>query len=132
MEELFVTYDVAVLLSEFGFDEPCQARFYRKVFQRNALGNWYRHNSNEICEKYLSAPLIQQVQEWFRTNYFMDITVKYVCSANEVIDTYGNIDFMINKFRRPDITVETNKYLTYHQMIIMTFHKAFEILKEQK
>lgn len=128
----FVTYDVAVLLWEFEFDEPCQAKFNKKKFQKNVLGDWYRHNSDEISEKFLAAPLHQQVQEWFRTKFFMDITIKYVCSANEVINMYGNINFMINQFQQPDIKVEAATYVSHNELLNLTYLKAFEILKEQK
>jgi len=133
MQDQFVTYNTAVLLWEFGFDEPCQARFNKgKQFQHNVLGKWYKHNSDAISPNFLAAPLFQQVQEWFRTKYFMDISVKYECSANEVIDMYGNINFMINKFRHPDVRVEANGWLTHNQILELTFKKAFEILKDIK
>lgn len=129
----FVTYDVAVLLWEFGFDEPCQARFNKgRQFQHNVLGNWYRHNSDEISPSYVAAPLYQQVQEWFRTKYFMDITIKYECNVNEVVDMYGNIDFMINKFRQSDVRVEAEGWVSHNELLHLTIKKAFEILKEQK
>lgn len=130
VEHHFVTYDVAVLLFQHGFDEPCQARFFKKQFQRNCLGEWYRHNSGEISQKYLSAPLYQQVQEWFRTKYFIDINVKYICGTNEVVDTYGLIDFMINKFNMPDVKVEPEEWLTHNQILALTFKKAFQYLPQ--
>lgn len=133
MQEQFVTYDTAVLLWEFGFDEPCQARFNKgKQFQHNTLGHWYKHNSDEISVNYLAAPLYQQVQEWFRTKYFMDISVKYECSANEVINMYGNIEFMINKFQQPDIKVESNEWLSHNDLLDITIKEAFSHIKKHK
>ena len=133
MENQFVKYDVAVLLWEFGFNEPCQGRFNKgKQFQHNVLGNWYRHNSDEITHTYLAAPLYQQVQEWFRQKYFIDISIKYECSVNEVLNAYGNIDFMINKFQQPDIKVEANSLLSHNDLLDLTIKEAFKYLKSTK
>ena len=66
MEKLFVTYELAKILLDKGFDEPCMGRFRKGKFQNNVLGNWYRHNSDEISIAYISAPLYQQVVDWLR------------------------------------------------------------------
>ena len=62
MEDLFITYEAALLAKKHGFKEKCIARYYKKK-----LGNWYDHNSGEISLSYISAPLNQQIIAWFKT-----------------------------------------------------------------
>jgi cephalosporin hydroxylase len=64
MKQLFVSYKMALALDGKGFNEPCVARYSRGQFEMNRLGDWYRHNSGEISQGYVSAPTIQQVLDW--------------------------------------------------------------------
>jgi hypothetical protein len=77
MKDQFVTFEIAKELKELGFDEPCLARFNKSKFQMNRLRDWYKHNSGEIDKIYLSAPLWQQVINWFREKYKLIIVIEW-------------------------------------------------------
>ena len=89
MEEQFVTYEIALKLKELGFNKPCLASYYtddernyakdgtydcrQKISSsidfdpfKEEFDNFYI-NSNETY--YVSAPLWQQVIDWFREKY---------------------------------------------------------------
>jgi hypothetical protein len=69
MKNQFVTHEQALELRDLDFKEPCIARFIGKQFSTNTLANWYDHNSGEISNKMLAAPLKQQVFDWIRKKY---------------------------------------------------------------
>ena len=68
MKHLFMPYELALQLKEKGFDEPCLAYWstYNKsipelVINEQSKGNW------SLKEDYCTAPLYQQVIDWFET-----------------------------------------------------------------
>lgn len=74
----------------------------------------------------IAAPLYTQVVDWFKTKYFIDIHVKHVCTVNEILDSYGIINFMINEFSNPDIRVESEKITD--NMMDKTIEKVIDII----
>ncbi len=76
MKELFLPYELSLLAKEFGFDEPCIARYNKGNFELNRLGNWYKHNSGEIEKHYLSAPLYQQMITFLRDRFGLIIEIQ--------------------------------------------------------
>jgi len=98
MEKQFVTYDIALTLKELGFDEPCMARFEIRTNELTEvmspkLQMFVRTESQEefswqIC----SAPLWQQVIDWFMEKYDIIINVDMNCMENEGFTFYvGNV-----------------------------------------
>lgn len=68
MEKQFVPYELAVKLKEFGFDEPCFAKYvedekeiHGQFFPIKSLKIYYT-KYNRSCVK---APLWQQAFDWF-------------------------------------------------------------------
>ena len=97
MKEQFVTYEIALKLKELGFNEKCLASYYtddernydkgdiydcrRKLSSsidfdpfKEEFDNFYI-NSNETY--YVSAPLWQQVIDWFKEKHNMYIEITY-------------------------------------------------------
>jgi len=79
-EKLFIPYQIAKQLKEVGFDEPCMAKWmldiigdtlphFRTNYARETL--WCTHNNNgEELQEYLwSAPMYQQVVDWFEAQH---------------------------------------------------------------
>jgi len=92
MEKQFVTFEIAKALKKKGFDEPCLA-FYNQFieknpvlptmcFQENVKADtcyWVKKNGCNFGsppDKYIAAPLYQQVQDWLRVNH--KILINYV------------------------------------------------------
>lgn len=97
MNKQFVTYEIALKLKELGFNEKCLASYYtddernygkgdiydcrRKLSSsidfdpfKEEFDNFYI-NSNETY--YVSAPLWQQVIDWFKEKHNMYIEITY-------------------------------------------------------
>lgn len=68
-EFLSVNEQLAKKIKEKGFNVPCIARFYKKKYRMNFLGNLYDHNSGTINKDYISAPLFIQVKLWIQQKY---------------------------------------------------------------
>jgi hypothetical protein len=85
MKDQFVPYEIAVKLKEKGFDEPCLGFYYDEgkfSFWNWTVFNEYPHltkNTAMIMTDYISAPLWQQVIDWFREkhNLIMWVEARY-------------------------------------------------------
>ena len=88
MEKQFVTYIIALKLKELGFDEECFGWYgINKEFifpANNTLHSANSKMSNSLIK--CSAPLWQQVIDWFREKY--DIVIEIV--RQKYFDTYAN------------------------------------------
>lgn len=84
MEEQFATYEIASKLRGLGFDEPCMAYWKELpdkepillsefVFDNSRSVHYTQSNGNEI-----SAPLWQQVIDWFREKYNIHIHISRI------------------------------------------------------
>ena len=78
MENEFVTYEIAKLLKELNFDEPCLAWYYfneeNNSYALNSFKqdygdkfDWWKYSEldSDVYVDHLIAPLWQQVIDWF-------------------------------------------------------------------
>jgi hypothetical protein len=75
MKDQFVTYQIANKLKAVNFDEPCLGKFnllnqYLRLFND---GNFYKNSNCSLND--LTAPLWQQVIDWFREKYDIVISI---------------------------------------------------------
>jgi hypothetical protein len=95
MKQYFVPYTIAFGLKEISFDEPCYG--FWDVVHGSAFGDSYEyrltnsyfiHSQNHI-EKYFKhaclAPLYDQVIDWFKNKYNIDI---YVNKYDNTFETF--------------------------------------------
>jgi hypothetical protein len=91
MKQQFVPYEIAVMLKEKGFDEPCLG--YYTQYTGTEVENHLSYVSNHISENHnsnittppwytgvdVTAPLWQQVIDWFREkhNLIMWVEARY-------------------------------------------------------
>ncbi len=68
MEKLFVPHELAKLLKEKGFNEPCAAEYYKEEFEFSNIEDPYTNSSPNNFDKtnVCSAPLYSQVTDWLR------------------------------------------------------------------
>ena len=91
MKEQFVTYEIALKLKELGFGEECLVFWFKKEQKLSIENEYYnilmcQKNKNSdfnINSNYISAPLWQQVIDWFYDKGIfiiisMDITSMWV------------------------------------------------------
>jgi hypothetical protein len=80
MEHLFVPYKIALKLKQKGFDEPCLTNYNRKKILDTTLvdniDNLGLKNSSQIQQAgAITAPLYQQVVDWFMTKHQLVILI---------------------------------------------------------
>jgi hypothetical protein len=121
MNEQFVNYKQSLQLKELGFEEPCFARYIKKEFKYGALGgvtNFTKEYDNQI-----SAPLYQQVFEWFREKYNIDGWV-VPCKNLDDEKSYTFIIDLLNYIE------EMTEYNTYNEAEIACINKLIELIQK--
>ena len=79
MEKQFVTYEIALMLKEKGFDQPCFGSYYDEG--KFSFWNWTVYKDypyltkNSVLINMIAAPLWQQVLTWFRDVHNIDINI---------------------------------------------------------
>lgn len=141
MKNLFVPYALAVKAKEHGFDEPCLQYFYEDDLRESNLK--YLISQKEVEDVYggISAPLYQQLIDWFREKHNILIQINSVAdSIDDSIPTFkanGKYsalleDCTIGKVHSASNTlalVSSGKY-DYNQVLIAGLEKAFELIKK--
>ena len=111
IKETYCSYEVAKLLKEKGFHEPCIATYNSttKNFQVEEIyEDWTIH-----WKGYISAPTLQMAMKWLREIYGIDIVIeisdpsvndrKYYC----VIWNKNNDSYILDLFDSYEDAVET-------------------------
>ena len=72
MDKQFVPYNIAIVLKELGYDEPCVAYYVKKLTGAPLRFIWEEEITHTITNSDghgIVAPLYQQVFDWFNKNY---------------------------------------------------------------
>ncbi len=132
MNNIFVNYEIALKLKTLGFNEKCLGYYHNNVTNpevelfTTGLLKLYSENQNITL-----VPTFEQVLEFLRTKYFINIKIEYLCSVNEVLALVGVIDFMINKYEKPDIHIQSSS-LDYYEVLTETILETLNIIEEWK
>ena len=85
MKEQFCSYEIALALKELGFNEGCFASFYKDDKVKEIVSEkWYDNNNHRLPDYKIAAPLWQQVIDFFREKYKMEVAATPVY-LNEAI-----------------------------------------------
>jgi len=121
MKSEFVTYEIALKLKELGFNEECLGIYLNKEFR---FAHFSRQVSAEIGQ---SAPLWQQVIDWFREKYKISIAIDMNCMEDSGFVFYlGNMDDRTTIF---ESYVHFNTYQKAREQAIL---KALTLIKNEK
>lgn len=136
MEKQFVTYEIALKLKELGFDEECfgcwetNTEFYMPFMVGQDLDKTDNFNSKNNC---ISAPLWQQVIDWLREEYQIEIRI-YKWFQPEDNTTWYNCKVIewgtINE--NWDVLTELGNYATYSEAEKQAILKAIELIENNK
>lgn len=132
MKHLFVPYELALKLKEKGFDEEC---FYR--YNHNGSGSpnpkwdgklvnnrkWERFADYDDC---IAAPLYQQVVDWFREKYSIEIEIASTMEGGYYYYIFTNTE---DEERFEDLEYTEKKKLTYYEALTKAIEEAFTLLK---
>ena len=93
MENLFIPYELAVKLKDKGFDEHCLA--YYKLDGEFNLGGTYKNSEHGTS---ISAPLYQQVIDWFRVvhKYSIETYTQSIIFEAELAAGYHSVVFHLD------------------------------------
>lgn len=117
MKELFIPYELSLLAKEYGFDEPCFARYIRKEFRFATLGGMTNFTKEQPPNQ-LSAPLYQQLIDWFREKHNLE-----VCSLKEKENVYfGFIDGGISR-------KQVSQGKSYYEALNKAFEEVFKLVE---
>ena len=140
MKHLFVSYELALKLKEKGFDEPCFAHYQnskgfipqRAILASSSMLYYQQENinpSNQYGDQFCTAPLYQQVVDWFREKH--DIVVQI-----DLFD-YGSLGSelpcfqwrIFNKSDSPETTLISNsESLTIYDMYSEAIEEALKLI----
>ena len=140
MQREFVTYEIALGLKELGFDEECFAIFFRTILNNGRTVNYIsddwespfyknRTNSESNSVDIVSAPLWQQVIDWFREKHRISISLipwDYNTWWYQ-IETFDTVTNELNS-----VIAETKKIIngmSYYDNREQAILKAIEIIK---
>lgn len=90
IKEDYVSFEVAKLLKERGFDEPCRTYYQDKKFVDDVCTQYYQWNSKSPFG-HISAPTLQVTMKWLREK-------GVYMSIDTVISSSGNIYFNIDTY----------------------------------
>ncbi len=131
IQDKFIPLKESIILKELGFDEPCVARFIKTQFSMNVLGNWYKHNSNEVSTKFLGAILWQDVFDWFREKHNLPSMVYPVVYAKNLIEIeQEDMVYSYQIYQNGKTRVFTDEEDTYEIARLKCLQKLIEIIKE--
>ena len=132
MNKIFLDYNTCKRLKDLDFNESCLGYYHNNVVNpevdlfATGLLKLYSENQNITL-----ACTYEQVLEFIRTKYFINIKIEYLCSVNEVLALVEVIDFMINKHEKPDIHINSNS-LDYYEVLTETILECLNIVEKWK
>ncbi len=141
MKNLFLPYELSVIAKEKGFDEPVMGYYKfitseylpKLILDHNGEQNYFlkRHNSkidsvtNEIDIYIHSAPIYQQIIDWFRVEHNILLT-PLACGGNKTVIGYKW--FIQKGMEDTSYSRETNKCSEYYEGLKEAIHEAFRII----
>ena len=135
MKEQFVTYEIALKLKELGFDEFCFAHYFngdlitKTAILKSSTMQYYQQNninpSNQYKDKNCTAPLWQQVIDWFREVKNINVEVWYDNTQDDGFPWLYEI-YIDNKEHQHDGSYYDSFYEAREQAIL----KAIELIKK--
>ena len=103
VEEAYISFEIAKLLKEKGFDEATIGAYYKDgTFNYLCLNTW---NSKFITP--ISAPTIQMAMQWLREVHNIHITIYYSAFLYGTHPYYWSIDKM-DSIPRADTQIEVS------------------------
>jgi hypothetical protein len=136
MKEEFLPYERALKLKEFGFDEPCFARFSKDGDLLIAHTEKYIiDNGVDRSEFFTLAPLFQQAFRWFREKYDIHYSIDRECSQQDYKWGYNwslyNYTGIFNEYltSHPDAPAGEWVYDTYEDAELALLDKLIEIVE---
>lgn len=116
LKHLFVPYKLAIKLKEKGFNKPCFG-YYNDFLNKPELKIKPTKRNDEYLDQLCVAPLYQQVVDWFRKKYMIEIYIR----GCKKIGNFGGYEYVIGD--NAIIISKQNNFTEYYEAL----DKAIEI-----
>ena len=120
MIKQYVPYKIAFALKELGFNEECFGWYY---LNNPDYIEYERCKLKDCTDIHISAPLWQQVTDWMRSNYDIDITIRTGIKGQNKVYHYS--------FPFIDESFNWNSYNSYEEAREAAILNAIEIIKNK-
>lgn len=117
----FIPYQLAVIAKAKGFDEPCMSYFESKKLSH--LRGYFIKNQT-LNENYILRPTHQQIVDWFRVKYKIEIHVK----GFEKTKNIGGYEYCIAD--NAIIVSKENRSVYYYDAFNTAIEEAFKLIKK--
>lgn len=125
MKNLFVSYELALLVKELGFDEPCLGLYYGSpLIEEPEFLLESRSGKYSVEKGYIGgvlAPLYQQVFDFFRERYKVHCEISTHTNYQPIYKIYSE-DGEINTYYTVD---------TFEEARIKAIEKAIDFIKDE-
>lgn len=135
MKEQFVPYEIALKLKELGFDELCFAHYVngdlitKTAILKSSTMQYYQQNninpSNQYKDKKCTAPLWQQVIDWFREKHNIHIEIELTDNTMQFYYQYCIVDSKNRECHDEDMIDQATRIYNYNEKF-NTFYEARE------
>ena len=132
MDRIFVTYEIAEQLSIKGFREPCFVYYNDdKILNSHSSSpldkcDYNSEPEQEDAEEPISAPMWQQVIDWFRRNHRIMICLDFYADGSFIEYHYKVSE--PNTWKDCDIFVESG-FETYEEARKVAIEKSLTLIK---
>lgn len=121
MKHLFVPYEIALLAKKNGFNEGCLTCFFNQNIQR-LFGSDYVNEDFEDDDSRVTAPIYQQLIDWFRIEHDILIWVETATYVNMF-----NYRYYIETYDNKAEGMKTNNY---YKALNDAIKKAFKMIPQ--
>lgn len=144
MKNLFVPYRLAIIAKEKGFNEQCLAWYRAYNFKPDIHYSLYPENSRTNSRfikgdgfTYATAPIYQQLLDWFREVHKLIISVDIVGDDKDYPKYYpviykeekdGKTDYMLEELKSNYKDVIKNSFNDYYTALNTALEKAFKLI----
>lgn len=112
IKERYVNFEVATLLRDKGFNEPCRGVYEEKVLRINTLCDWLNSDFSE----YVAAPTQAMACDWLTENYKIHIDVSFV-SGKGFVGSICDISNSDNTLYMLDTKANTSIESVYNEAL---------------
>lgn len=120
-----VSFDLAKRLKECGFNEPCNAYWYKSRINSDEMAlsiinNYADHNNDDWYVPHCSAPTLWQAQKWLREKKNVDLEIR-VCLVDAEREYRPYVLL-------PNDLIALPTYKQYEQALQEGIHAALELI----
>lgn len=131
MKHLFLNKDLSLLAKKKGFNEPCMA-YHTEMDNLLLLDGSVNRNGLTTCpEKWVLAPIYQQVVDWFMDRHGLYINIFPYDDENYAKAVYGIniIQLEFGMYKECHVEISLRTISSYYEALNKAIEQAFKMIK---